>query len=164
MPCANPTGRRVYEDVGQKLDYVPEAFTVKRRVRSEGGMRQVADAYPGSSAAQAIEGGTPTAALLAQETVAKYADNSSLYRQKTSFGVPTWLSRARCEVSALGLRAVGSCELLGDAQFEACLGEQRRSKRHTVVRQHSLDGYPQAGKVAYCGRQERLGTDLGLIG
>ncbi len=76
------------EDVSEKLDYVPGEFTVERHIRGKWAcdecetLIQAAVPVP----PQVIDKGIPTAGLLAQVLVAKYADHLPLYRQERIFG------------------------------------------------------------------------------
>src|ERR1700748_1961332 len=55
---------------------------------------------------------------------------------------------------AIGLRAVGARELLGNAALEASFTKQRRSEAIAVVCDHALNRHAQLRKVAQRGAQE----------
>ncbi|MCU5787430.1 putative transposase [Alcanivorax marinus] len=78
--------RRIGEDVSEKLDYVPGEFTVERHIRGKWACEQCETLIQAPVPAQVIDKGIPTAGLLAQVLVAKYADHLPLYRQERIFG------------------------------------------------------------------------------
>ena len=77
--------RRIGEDVAEKLDYQPGVFTVERHVRGKWVCRQCETLVQAPVPAHIIDKGIPTAGLLAQVLVAKYADHLPLYRQQGIF-------------------------------------------------------------------------------
>ena len=77
--------KRIGEDVAEKLDYVPGVFTVERHVRGKWACAQCETITQVPVDAHVIDKGIPTAGLLAQVLVAKYADHLPLYRQETIF-------------------------------------------------------------------------------
>ena len=77
--------KRIGEDVAEKLDYVPGMFTVERHVRGKWACAQCETITQAPVEAHVIDKGIPTAGLLAQVLVAKYADHLPLYRQETIF-------------------------------------------------------------------------------
>ena len=85
--------KRIGEDVSEKLDYTPGLFTVERHIRGKWACAQCQTLTQAPVPAQIIDKGIPTAGLLAQVLVAKYADHLPLYRQEGIFaraglGVP----------------------------------------------------------------------------
>jgi transposase len=94
-----PACKRIGEDVAEKLDYVPGVFTVERHIRGKW-VCQVRNPHSGASACARHRQGHPTAGLLAQVLVAKYADHLPLYRQEAS-------SPRRAGTAALDAGAVG---------------------------------------------------------
>jgi transposase len=78
--------KRIGEDVAEKLDYQPGVFTVERHVRGKWACAKCEKVVQAPVAPHIIDKGIPTAGLLAQVLVAKYADHLPLYRQKTIFG------------------------------------------------------------------------------
>ena len=78
--------KRIGEDVAEKLDYVPGVFTVERHVRGKWACAKCQTLTQAPVAAHVIDKGIPTAGLLAQVLVAKYADHQPLYRQESIFG------------------------------------------------------------------------------
>ena len=77
---------RIGEDVAEKLDYVPGVFTVERHVRGKWVCARCETLVQAPVAPHVIDKGIPTAGLLAQVLVAKYADHLPLYRQEGIFG------------------------------------------------------------------------------
>jgi transposase len=77
--------RRIGEDVAEKLDYVPGIFTVERHVRGKWVCAACQTLVQAPVPAQVIDKGLPTAGLLAQVLVAKYADHLPLHRQESIF-------------------------------------------------------------------------------
>ncbi|MDB5940694.1 MAG: transposase family protein [Ramlibacter sp.] len=77
--------KRIGEDVAEKLDYVPGVFTVERRIRGKWACVKCEKLVQAPVAPHVIDKGIPTAGLLAQVLVAKYADHLRLYRQETIF-------------------------------------------------------------------------------
>ena len=78
--------KRIGEDISEKLDYVPGEFTVERHIRGKWACDQCETLIQAPVPAQVIDKGIPTAGLLAQVLVAKYADHLPLYRQERIFG------------------------------------------------------------------------------
>jgi transposase len=78
--------KRIGEDVAEKLDYQPGVFTVERHVRGKWACARCQTLIQAPVDAHVIDKGIPTAALLAQVLVAKYADHLPLYRQEAIFG------------------------------------------------------------------------------
>ena len=78
--------KRIGEDVAEKLDYQPGVFTVERHVRGKWACARCEKLVQAPVAPHIIDKGIPTASLLAQVLVAKYADHLPLYRQETIFG------------------------------------------------------------------------------
>ncbi|WP_412101656.1 IS66 family transposase [Comamonas piscis] len=78
--------QRIGEDVAEKLDYVPGVFTVERHIRGKWACAKCESIQQAPVDAHVIDKGIPTAGLLAQVLVAKYADHLPLYRQESIFG------------------------------------------------------------------------------
>jgi len=76
---------RIGEDVSEKLDYTPGVFHVERHIRGKWVCRHCERLIQAPVPPQVIDKGIPTAALLAQVLVAKYADHQPLYRQEGIF-------------------------------------------------------------------------------
>lgn len=76
---------RIGEDVSEKLDYTPGIFQVERHIRGKWVCRSCERLIQAPIPPQVIDKGIPTAALLAQVLVAKYADHQPLYRQEGIF-------------------------------------------------------------------------------
>ncbi len=77
--------KRVGEDVSEKLDYTPGLFTVERHIRGKWACAKCETITQAPVPPQLIDKGLPTAGLLAQVLVAKYADHLPLYRQEGIF-------------------------------------------------------------------------------
>jgi transposase len=77
--------KRIGEDVAEKLDYVPGVFTVERHIRGKWACAKCERLVQAPVAPHVIDKGIPTAGLIAQVLVAKYADHLPLYRQETIF-------------------------------------------------------------------------------
>ena len=75
--------QRIGEDVAEKLDYVPGVFTVERHIRGKWACAKCETITQAPVEAHVIDKGIPTAGLLAQVLVAKYADHLPLYRQES---------------------------------------------------------------------------------
>lgn len=123
---------RIGEDVAEKLDYVPGVFTVQRHVRGKWACAKCHTLIQAPVPAQVIDKGIPTAGLLAQVMVAKYADHLPLYRQETIFG------RAGLAIPRSTLGAwVGACGVrlqpLADALKEAILDHHVLHAEQTPV-------------------------------
>jgi transposase len=71
--------------VSEKLDYTPGVFQVERHIRGKWVCAHCQTLLQAPVPAQVIDKGVPTAGLLAQVLVAKYADHQPLYRQEGIF-------------------------------------------------------------------------------
>ena len=76
---------RIGEDVSEKLDYTPGVFTVEQHVRGKWVCRTCERLVQEPMPLHIIDKGIPTAGLVAQVAVAKYADHAPLYRQEAIF-------------------------------------------------------------------------------
>ena len=76
---------RIGEDVAERLDYVPGVFCVERHIRGKWACAHCQTLTQAPVPAHVIDKGVPTAGLLAQVLVAKYADHLPLYRQEGIF-------------------------------------------------------------------------------
>jgi transposase len=77
--------QRIGEDVSEKLDYTPGVFHVERHIRGKWACAKCQTLIQAPVPAQVIDKGVPTAGLLAQVLVGKYADHQPLYRQEGIF-------------------------------------------------------------------------------
>ena len=77
--------QRIGQDVAEKLDYRPGVFTVQRHIRGKWVCKRCETLVQAPVPAHVIDKGLPTAGLLAQVLVAKYADHQPLYRQEGIF-------------------------------------------------------------------------------
>ncbi|MQU66565.1 transposase, partial [Pseudomonas sp. FSL R10-1350] len=73
-------------DVSEKLDYTPGVFSVERHIRGKWVCDNCETLIQEPVPAQVIDKGIPTAGLLAQVMIAKYADHLPLFRQEQIFG------------------------------------------------------------------------------
>ena len=78
--------KRIGEDVSEKLNYTPDVFSVERHIRGKWVCNDCETLIQAPVPAQVIDKGIPTAGLLAQVMIAKYADHLPLYRQEKIFG------------------------------------------------------------------------------
>ena len=67
--------KRIGEDIAEKLDYVPGTFQIERHVRGKWVCNTCETILQAPVAPHVIDKGIPTAGLLAQVLVAKYADH-----------------------------------------------------------------------------------------
>ena len=67
--------KRIGEDVSEKLDYTPGVFQVERHIRGKWACTTCQTLLQAPVPAEVIDKGIPTAGLLAQVLVAKYADH-----------------------------------------------------------------------------------------
>jgi transposase len=110
--------KRVGEDVAEKLDYVPGVFSVERDIRGKWACAKCETLTQVPVDPHVIDKGIPTAGLLAQVLVAKYADHLPLYRQEAIFG------RAGLAIPRSTLAAwVGSCGVQLQPLVDAMKGE-----------------------------------------
>ncbi|WP_404326443.1 IS66 family transposase [Cobetia sp. UIB-001] len=77
--------RRIGEEISEKLNYTPGVFHVERHIRGKWVCDQCETLTQAPMPAQIIDKGIPTAGLLAQVLIAKYADHLPLYRQEQIF-------------------------------------------------------------------------------
>jgi transposase len=82
--CGAPL-ERIGEDVSEKLDYRPGEFSVERHVQGKWVCRCCERLVQAPMPAYVIDKGIPTARLLAQVLVSKYADHVPLARQETIY-------------------------------------------------------------------------------
>jgi len=121
--------KRFGEDVAEKLDYVPGVFTVERHVRGKWACAKCQTLIQAPVPAQVIDKGIPTAGLLAQEMVAKYADHLPLYRQETIFeraGLAIARSTLGAWVGACGPWSMHSSK--PSSLIACCMPTRRRSR------------------------------------
>jgi transposase len=112
--------RRIGEDVSEKLDYVPGTFTVERHVRGKWACAKCETLMQAPVPACVIDKGIPTAGLLAQVLVSKYADHAPLYRQEQMFaraGLAIPRSTLGAWVGACGVRLQPLVDALRDAML-----------------------------------------------
>jgi transposase len=117
--------KRIGEDVSEKLDYTPGVFTVERHIRGKWACAKCETLVQAPVPVQVIDKGIPTAGLLAQVLVAKYADHLPLYRQKSIF------ARAGMALSRSTLAEwVGACGVQLQPLVDALKDEM---VRHSVL-------------------------------
>jgi transposase len=99
--------KRIGEDVAEKLDYIPGTFQVEQHVRGKWVCGACETITQKPVAPHVIDKGIPTAGLLAQVLIAKYADHLPLYRQEEIYarsGVPIARSTMAEWVGACGVK------------------------------------------------------------
>ncbi len=99
--------KRIGEDVAEKLDYIPGTFQVEQHVRGKWVCGACETITQKPVAPHVIDKGIPTAGLLAQVLIAKYADHLPLYRQEEIYsraGMPIARSTMAEWVGACGVR------------------------------------------------------------
>jgi transposase len=113
--------KRIGEDVSEKLDYTPGVIHVERHIRGKWACAKCQTLVQAPVPAQVIDKGMPTAGLLAQVLVAKYADHQPLYRQEVIFeraGVTIPRSTLAQWVGACGVHLQPLVEALKAVLFE----------------------------------------------
>ena len=113
--------RRIGEDVSEKLDYTPGTFMVERHVRGKWACAKCETLIQAPVPAQVIDKGIPTAGLLAQVLVSKYADHAPLYRQEQMFaraGLAIPRSTLGAWVGACGVRLQPLVDALREVMLE----------------------------------------------
>ena len=124
--CTTPgcgcTLKRIGEDISEKLDYTPGLFTVERHIRGKWACTKCQTLTQAPVPAQIIDKGIPTAGLLAQVLVAKYADHLPLYRQEGIFAragmaLPRSTLAQWVGVCGVQLLAAGRCVEGQDSQL-----------------------------------------------
>jgi transposase len=107
--------KRIGEDVSEKLDYVPGVAQVERHIRGKWVCERCETLTQAPVPPQIIDKGIPTAGLLAQVLVAKYADHAPLYRQSEIFaraGVALPRSTLAEWVGACGVKLQPLCDAM----------------------------------------------------
>ena len=107
--------RRIGEDVSEKLDYIPGVVQVERHIRGKWVCEDCQTLIQAPVPPQVIDKGIPTAGLLAQVLVAKYADHAPLYRQEEIFaraGVALPRSTLAEWVGACGVKLQPLCDAM----------------------------------------------------
>ena len=113
--------QRIGEDVSEKLDYQPGAFTVERHVRGKWVCKCCERIVQAPVPAHVIDKGIPTTGLLAHVLVAKFMDHLPLYRQEAVF------ARASHVISRSTLAEwVGACGAQLQPLVQALADELRR--------------------------------------
>ena len=113
--------RRIGEDIAEKLDYTPGVFTVERHIRGKWACAACQRLIQAPVPAHVIDKGIPTAGLLAQVLVSKYADHAPLYRQEQMFaraGLAIARSTLGAWTGACGVRLQPLVEALRAAMLE----------------------------------------------
>jgi transposase len=136
--------KRFGEDISEKLDYTPGVFTVERHIRGKWACAKCQSLVQAPVHVQVIDKGLPTAGLLAQVLVAKYADHLPLHRQESIF------ARAGMALSRSTLAEwVGTCGVrlqpLVDAlkqEVQALGGAHPLPRRRAPAHRQQLGGKP----------------------
>ena len=135
------TLNRIGEDVSEKLDYTPGLFTVERHIRGKWACTQCQSLIQAPVPAQIIDKGIPTAGLLAQVLVAKYADHLPLYRQEGIF------ARAGMALPRSTLGAwVGMCGVQLPPLIDALRQEAGGAQPPRAACRRDASGAAQAGQ------------------
>ena len=116
--------KRIGEDVSEKLDYTPGVFVVERHIRGKWACAKCQTLIQAPVPAAVIDKGLPTAGLLAQVLVAKYADHQPLYRQEGIFeraGLALPRSTLAQWVGVCGVRLQPLVDALRAALLECCV-------------------------------------------
>ena len=116
--------KRIGEDVSEKLDYTPGVFHVERHIRGKWACAKCQTLIQAPVPAQVIDKGVPSAGLLAQVLVAKYADHQPLYRQEGIFeraGVAIPRSTLAQWVGVCGVRLQPLVDALRAMLLERCV-------------------------------------------
>ena len=109
--------KRIGEDVAEKLDYLPGTFTVERHIRGKWVCTRCETLVQAPVPPHVIDKGLPTAGLIAQVLVAKYADHQPLYRQEGIFaraGLAIPRSTLAAWVGASGVQLLPIVQALKD--------------------------------------------------
>jgi transposase len=107
--------KRIGEDISEKLDYIPGVVQVERHIRGKWVCEDCQTLIQAPVTPQVIDKGIPTAGLLAQVLVAKYADHNPLYRQEEIFaraGVALPRSTLAEWVGACGVKLQPLCDAM----------------------------------------------------
>ena len=144
--------KRIGEDVSEKLDYTPGVVHVERHIRGKWACAKCQTLVQAPVPAQVIDKGLPTAGLLAQVLVAKYADHrvSRTCRRKEAWscardeGRPLAfddqeLNANRCKLLPLRAVVVSVAERAGRDPAWVGLGETSASKPPVNCRNRIVD-------------------------
>jgi len=116
--------KRIGEDVAEKLDYTPGVFEVQRHIRGKWACAGCQTLVQAPVPAQVIDKGIPTAGLLAQVLVSKFADHAPLYRQEQMFaraGLAIPRSTLGAWVGACGVRLQPLVDALREAMLASAV-------------------------------------------
>lgn len=140
--CGQPM-QRISQDVSERLDYVPGVFRVERHIRGVWACKCCEHLRQEPMPAQIIDGGIPTARLLAQVLIAKYDDHLPLYRQNEIYArsgvdisdstLADWVGACGVALApiaqALKVQLLQSCVLHADESPITILGKKGDKKR-----------------------------------
>lgn len=187
-PCCAGPMHRIGEDVGEALDRAPAVVRVLRTIRPKYACRACEGSIVQAPApARLVEGGMATTALIAHIAVAKYAWQSTLYRQAqilAGFGVAVdrqtlsrwmksaaWIARGLYELQLKAMH--GFDRLFCDETPMKVLDPGRGRTRTCQFWAHATDDRPWMGPappaVAYVfasgrGKKEIRGQLAGFAG
>ena len=187
-PCCAMPMRRIGEEIAEALDRVPARLRVLRTIRPKYACRACAGPVVQAKApARVVEGGMATTALIAQIAAAKYAWQSTLYRQSqllAGWGVAVdrqtlsrwmkgaaWVARGLYELQLKTMHGFG--RLFCDETPMPTLAPGRGRTRVCQFWAHATDDRPWRGPappaVAYVfaggrGRKEIAGQLAGFSG
>ena len=153
--CGKPMVR-VGEDVSERLDIVPAQFFVHRHVRGKWVCRCCEVMVQEPVAPQIIDGGMPTASLVAHTLISHFVDHIPYYRQQ-QINARSGVHTPRSTLAAWAGQGGGALRPLFDAHREFVLGAQVLHADETPV--NMLD--PGAGRTkrAYVWAYARSGFD-----
>ena len=133
--------KRIGEDVSEKLDYMPGVFRSSATSAASGPARSARRLIQAPVPAHVIDKGMPTAGLLAQVLVAKYADHQPLYRQEGIFA-RAGLATAALDAGAMGRHLRGAAAAAG----RCAEGEHARATGHACRRDAGGDARAGQGQ------------------
>ena len=162
---------RIGEDVAEKLDYVPGVFTVERHVRGKWVCTKCQTLIQAPVPAHVIDKGIPTAGLVAQVLVAKYADHQPLYRQESVFAragfaiarstQAQWVGAAGVQVTplvqAMRQDLLGRGELHADETPVAMLKPGNGKTHRAYLWSYCTTAYDSIGAVVFDFAESRSG-------
>lgn len=133
---------KIGEDVSEQLDIIPSRFIVQRHIRPQYACRACETVQAAPVPAQIIDGGVPTARMLAWVTTSKYVDHLPLYRIE-AIGARDAVPLARSTLADWIGRIGVALEPLAERLREILLGHDILHADETPVQQ--LD--PGKGKT-----------------
>ena len=163
--------KRIGEDVAEKLDYTPGVISVEKHIRGKWVCAACETLIQAPVPAQVIDKGLPTAGMLAQVMVAKYADHLPLYRQsgifeRSGLAIPTstlgqWVGQTGVAlqpvVDALRETLLRSRVLHADETPVAMLDPGAGKTKRAYVWSYCSTAYAEVQGVVYDFAESRAG-------